>query len=412
MTRAVAASTSAVRGRSLVRSRFWTRIAILALAAGVLAVGVPLFFAGSADRLADGTRIAGIDVGGMSPEGRSGVAGAALGAARRGAGDVRRRRPGVPDHAEVDGRRGRLACGGLGGRPPGWRRRRRAGLPPARAAAVPAERRPAHPFLRRGRRLRARLARARARHPASPGCARAARAAHHDRAGQDRTRSRSACGPRPPRSGARFLLTRARRASCPPRPAAGDGRLVDGEPDARLADHLRPGDRGRRPDAPARPALAAREAARPAVDAIRRPGRGRVLRSARAQGRPPGEGRVLRDRRQQDQRRPGVIRASRSMSHARWRPCSQQPRVRRIALRRSRSRCSSLLVRPQRRVPWGSPARWAPTRRCTGEIRTAFTTCSSLRISSTTSSSPPGQRSRSTARPESALPRRASSRRR
>ena len=68
MARAVAASTSAVRGRSVVRSRFWTRIAILALAAGVLAVGVPLFFAGSANRLADGTRIAGIDVGGMSPK--------------------------------------------------------------------------------------------------------------------------------------------------------------------------------------------------------------------------------------------------------------------------------------------------------------------------------------------------------
>jgi vancomycin resistance protein YoaR len=68
MARAVAASTSAVRGRSVVRSRFWTRIVILALAAGVLAVGVPLFFAGSADRLADDTRIAGIDVGGMSPK--------------------------------------------------------------------------------------------------------------------------------------------------------------------------------------------------------------------------------------------------------------------------------------------------------------------------------------------------------
>ncbi len=68
MARAVAASTPAVRGRSVVRSRFWTRIAILALAAGVLAVGVPLFFAGSADRLAGGTQIAGIDVGGMTPK--------------------------------------------------------------------------------------------------------------------------------------------------------------------------------------------------------------------------------------------------------------------------------------------------------------------------------------------------------
>jgi vancomycin resistance protein YoaR len=67
MARAVAASSSAVRGRSVARSRLGKRIAILAIAAGVLAVGVPLFFAGSADRLADGSKIAGIDVGGLSP---------------------------------------------------------------------------------------------------------------------------------------------------------------------------------------------------------------------------------------------------------------------------------------------------------------------------------------------------------
>ena len=69
MARAVAASSSAARGRSVARSRFWNRIAILALAAGVLAVGVPLFFAGSAGRLADGTKIAGIDVGGLTQTG-------------------------------------------------------------------------------------------------------------------------------------------------------------------------------------------------------------------------------------------------------------------------------------------------------------------------------------------------------
>jgi vancomycin resistance protein YoaR len=68
MARALAASSSAVRGRTIVRSRFWKRIAILAIAAGVLTVGVPLLFAGSADRLADGTKIAGVDVGGLSPK--------------------------------------------------------------------------------------------------------------------------------------------------------------------------------------------------------------------------------------------------------------------------------------------------------------------------------------------------------
>src|SRR5579862_9543794 len=48
------------------RSRFWSRIAFLALGALVVALVVPLFFAGSPDRLANGTRIAGVDVGGLT----------------------------------------------------------------------------------------------------------------------------------------------------------------------------------------------------------------------------------------------------------------------------------------------------------------------------------------------------------
>jgi hypothetical protein len=48
------------------RSRFWSRIALLALGALVIALVVPFFFAGSSDRLADGTRIAGVDVGGLT----------------------------------------------------------------------------------------------------------------------------------------------------------------------------------------------------------------------------------------------------------------------------------------------------------------------------------------------------------
>ncbi|HVW89781.1 MAG TPA: VanW family protein [Gaiellaceae bacterium] len=47
-------------------SRFWSRIALLALIAGALALGLPLLFAGSPDRLASGTRIAGVDVGGLT----------------------------------------------------------------------------------------------------------------------------------------------------------------------------------------------------------------------------------------------------------------------------------------------------------------------------------------------------------
>ncbi len=66
----MAASSPAVRGRrrAPARSWAWTRIvawAVAALAAAAVLVGV--LFAGSSDRLADGTRIAGIDVGGLTP---------------------------------------------------------------------------------------------------------------------------------------------------------------------------------------------------------------------------------------------------------------------------------------------------------------------------------------------------------
>ena len=47
-------------------SRFWSKIVLLAVVAAAVALGLPLFFAGSPDRLASGTRIAGIDVGGLT----------------------------------------------------------------------------------------------------------------------------------------------------------------------------------------------------------------------------------------------------------------------------------------------------------------------------------------------------------
>ncbi len=273
MTRAVAASTSAVRGRSLVRSRIWTRIAILALAAGVLAVGVPLFFAGSADRLADGTRIAGIDVGGMSPK----AAQALL--EKRSSQLVA-----VPVTFVADGRAFSITPKSMGVEVD-WH-----------AAVSAAARQGGGAGVVRGyRRLELQLFPQNVAPPIhSYGAAvdyelgllaHALNTPHRQavlvRHGLHITIAPGKTGRVLDRPAARtllvqalaVLLTRARRASCPPRPAAGDGRLVDGEPDARLADHLRPGDRGRRPDAPARPALAAREAARPPVDAIRRPGR-------------------------------------------------------------------------------------------------------------------------------------------
>jgi vancomycin resistance protein YoaR len=65
----VAATSPAIlaRRRAAARRRFWTRMAWLGVFAVVVALGVGLAYAGSANRLADGTRVAGVDVGGLSP---------------------------------------------------------------------------------------------------------------------------------------------------------------------------------------------------------------------------------------------------------------------------------------------------------------------------------------------------------
>ncbi|MGZ4292048.1 MAG: VanW family protein [Gaiellaceae bacterium] len=62
----MAASSTAVRRRAPSRSPLWTRLGLLGLVALAVVLVLPLFFAGSKDELADGTRIAGIDVGGLS----------------------------------------------------------------------------------------------------------------------------------------------------------------------------------------------------------------------------------------------------------------------------------------------------------------------------------------------------------
>jgi vancomycin resistance protein YoaR len=65
----VAATSPAIlaRRRAAARRRFWTRMAWVGVFLVVLALGVGLAFAGSSDRLAAGTRVAGVDVGGLSP---------------------------------------------------------------------------------------------------------------------------------------------------------------------------------------------------------------------------------------------------------------------------------------------------------------------------------------------------------
>ena len=62
----MAASSPGAAGRGSARSRLWTRSGVLGFVRLAVVVVLPLFFAGSKDRLAAGTRIGGIDVGGLS----------------------------------------------------------------------------------------------------------------------------------------------------------------------------------------------------------------------------------------------------------------------------------------------------------------------------------------------------------
>ncbi|MFL5982587.1 MAG: hypothetical protein ACJ74R_12860, partial [Gaiellaceae bacterium] len=69
MTRAVAASSTALqaRRRASARARLWTRLAALAAVVVAVAIGLGFVFAGSPEKLASGTRIAGVDVGDRTP---------------------------------------------------------------------------------------------------------------------------------------------------------------------------------------------------------------------------------------------------------------------------------------------------------------------------------------------------------
>ena len=65
----MAAPSSAVRThrRAVARGRTWPRLGLLVALAALITVGLGLIYAGSPDKLASGTRIAGIDVGGLTP---------------------------------------------------------------------------------------------------------------------------------------------------------------------------------------------------------------------------------------------------------------------------------------------------------------------------------------------------------
>jgi vancomycin resistance protein YoaR len=65
----VAASSSAVRTRRRAPAwgRFWPRFFVLGAVAAAITIGFGMIYAGSPDKLANGARIAGIDVGGLTP---------------------------------------------------------------------------------------------------------------------------------------------------------------------------------------------------------------------------------------------------------------------------------------------------------------------------------------------------------
>ena len=192
-------SSSAARAaaRASARTRFWTRLAILGVRLAPIAVVLGLVFAGSPDRLADGTRIAGIDVGGLTTRDAEPLLAAALGAARRGARHLHVREPALPADPASARRRGRLARGRHERRAAGRRLRDRARLPAARARVLPARtsRRRSAPTTRRST-YEVGLLAAGGRHAAPRGAARPARPAHLDRLRLDWARAR----PRRPRA--------------------------------------------------------------------------------------------------------------------------------------------------------------------------------------------------------------------
>src|ERR1700750_861268 len=69
MGRALAATSTALRARrrASARARLWSRAAVLGIIAAVVLVVLGFVFAGSPDELAHGTKIAGVDVGGLTP---------------------------------------------------------------------------------------------------------------------------------------------------------------------------------------------------------------------------------------------------------------------------------------------------------------------------------------------------------
>jgi vancomycin resistance protein YoaR len=66
MARHVAASSAVRASRASARTRFWSRLGALAALAAAIAAILGLVYAGSPDKLANGTTIAGVDVGGLT----------------------------------------------------------------------------------------------------------------------------------------------------------------------------------------------------------------------------------------------------------------------------------------------------------------------------------------------------------
>ncbi len=197
------------------------------------------FSPGSPAKLAQGTRVGGLDVGGPDTGRGDAAPGAAVGAPLARPGHLHGGRQDLPPRAVAARRPGRLGYRRRE-RPPHRRGlRARARLPAARAPGLPEGHRSPDACLRPGAHLRARPPGSGDRRAASRGEARQARPAHHDRARLDRPRAR-------PRRRPGAVLVDA-LASLHRAPVALPVKLRHAHRDGRLAGrdtaHGEPGDR-------------------------------------------------------------------------------------------------------------------------------------------------------------------------
>ena len=346
-----------LRSRARARSGYLRRRASSPAALVVVAIGVGFAFAGSPDELAPGTKIAGVDVGGMTAARGAGAAREAGRDDGRRARRLRRRRPPAGRSARATlGVERRLARRGRGGAAPRRRLRLRPRLPAPRAPLLARSRSTPTANVVPGRgRLRGR----RARRRRSTG-RRATRGSTGAASGSSSPRARPATVLDQDAAAARGRRRRSRASSARPvaLPVVAEQPKVSAD-DLERRGGARPAHRlgaGHASPSAARSAALTRwqlasmlvlQRRRGREAGARRPAGRHVLRRPRPRGRPRAEGRDVR-------RRAATRFASSPPQHgprarrpaSRARPCSRPPsapapRVARLAARSAQPKRST-----------------------------------------------------------------------